>query len=202
MYSKIMHFLKAAWKLGDWICVFICWGGKAKVSPNIPALEQTSKCMHEPATSQEKVSLLCSINYPLDSEFREINCLRASHYRHFLSMRTEAMSVFHWKDGGFYSQDSCIGRVHWEALFQYASSRNSGEPCTVLPISTMGGVHLIILLGFNNTKWITRIQLALSIESSASLFRAEIGAMELFRARTKIPMPRIFGYELDDTNDV
>lgn len=66
----------------------------------------------------------------------------------------------------------------------------------------MGGVHLIRILGFGNTKWIARVQLEPSTQSSASLLRAEIDATELVRARTKIPVPRIFGYELDDKNEV
>ena len=66
----------------------------------------------------------------------------------------------------------------------------------------MGGVHLIRLLDFGDTKWIARVQLKPSTESSASLLRYDIGAAELVSARTKIPVPKIFGYELDDANEV
>lgn len=52
------------------------------------------------------------------------------------------------------------------------------------------------------SKWIARIHLKPSTESSASFLCSDIGATELVRARTKIPVPRIFGYELDDNNEV
>jgi aminoglycoside phosphotransferase (APT) family kinase protein len=55
-------------------------------------------------------------------------------------------------------------------------------------------------LSFGDAKWIARVQLRPSTPETASLLRAEIDAMELVRARTDIPVPRIFGFELDDAN--
>ena len=69
-------------------------------------------------------------------------------------------------------------------------------------MSTIGGVHLIRLLNFGDTRWIARVQLEPSTPTTASLLRAEINAMELVGARTDIPVPKIFGYELHDANSV
>lgn len=116
----------------------------------------------------------------------------------------------HWKDDVYYCQhpsrkqarDACLQRVNWKALCEYASSINADEPCSLLDKSTIGGVHLIRLLSFGGTQWIARVQLEPSTPTTASLLRAEIHAMELVRARTDIPVPKIFGYELDSTNRV
>ncbi|KAK9622303.1 hypothetical protein V6Z98_006977 [Aspergillus fumigatus] len=122
----------------------------------------------------------------------------------------EMLSTIKWKDDEYYCEhplqkrlrDVCVERVNWEALCQYASSKNSGRPCSLLEKSTIGGVHLIRLLSFGDAKWIARVQLRPSTPETASLLRAEIDAMELVRARTDIPVPRVFGFELDDANPV
>lgn len=135
------------------------------------------------------------------------------------------LSTLNWKDEAYYSQhphqkqlrDACLSRVNWGALCRYASSKNSERPCTLLEQHTLGGVHLIRLLmfpssdlqspclkasGSDQTLWIVRVQLEQSTPETESLLRAEINAMELVRMRTEIPVPRIYGYELNDENVV
>lgn len=135
------------------------------------------------------------------------------------------LPTLNWKDEAYYNQhpsqkklrDACLSRVHWDALCRYASSKNSDLPCTLLEQSTLGGVHLIRLLSFSSsdpqspspetvesdqTLWIARVQLEQSTTETESLLRAEIDAMELVRIRTEIPVPRIYGYELNDVNSV
>ncbi|RAL16218.1 phosphotransferase family protein [Aspergillus homomorphus CBS 101889] len=118
--------------------------------------------------------------------------------------------TLNWKDSDYYlrhpasqhARDACVARVDWDALCTYASSINQGKPCSLLPDSTMGGVHLIRLVNFEDTQWIARIQLEPATPATASGLRAEIDAMELVRARTTIPVPQVFGYKVDDTNPV
>lgn len=135
------------------------------------------------------------------------------------------LPTLNWKDEAYYNQhpsqkklrDACLSRVSWDALCRYASSKNSDLPCTLLEQSTLGGVHLIQLLSFSSsdpqapspetfepdqTLWIARVQLEQSTPETESLLRAEIDAMELVRIRTEIPVPRIYGYELNDVNSV
>lgn len=119
-------------------------------------------------------------------------------------------STLNWKDEDYYRQHpsrkqvrgACLQRVDWRALCKYASSINADKPCSLLDKSTIGGVHLIRLLNFGDTQWIARVQLESSTPTSASLLRAEINAMELVRARTDIPVPKVYDYELHDANSV
>ncbi|KAL4931868.1 phosphotransferase family protein [Aspergillus undulatus] len=123
-------------------------------------------------------------------------------------MPTEISSTLHWKTEKYYAQnhamqqlkDACIERVNWEALLQYASSQNSNRPCKLLDECTIGGIHLIRLLSFGDTSWIARVQLEPSTPATTRVAQAEIDAMELIRARTSVPIPKIFGYKVDDDN--
>lgn len=119
-------------------------------------------------------------------------------------------SILHWKTENYYVRhhamrklrDACLGRVKWEALLQYASSQNFNRPCKLLDQYTTGGVHLIRLLSFGDTSWVVRIQLEPSTPATACVAQAEIDAMELIRARTSVPIPKIFGYGVDDGNAI
>ncbi|KAL5365393.1 hypothetical protein BJX96DRAFT_181678 [Aspergillus floccosus] len=125
-------------------------------------------------------------------------------------METGSSLALQWKDDDFFRchpsrkrvRDACLERVRWDALCRYASSKNSGRPCTLLGMSTVGGVHLIRLLSFEDTRWIARVQLEPSTALSASLLQAEIDTMALVRDKTGIPIPNVFGYELTDANEI
>ncbi|GES58310.1 phosphotransferase enzyme family [Aspergillus terreus] len=125
-------------------------------------------------------------------------------------MDTISSLALQGKDDEFYRRypsrkrlvDSCLERVSWDALCRYASSKNSGRPCTLLGMSTIGGVYLIRLLSFGDMQWIARVQLEPSTPLSASLLRAEIDTMALVRAKTDIPIPHVFGYEFSDANEI
>lgn len=93
--------------------------------------------------------------------------------------------------------------VNWHALCDFASSKNFGIPCTILSDHTFGGGrHIVKLLSFGHIQWIARIQREPSTPLTARCFRAEIDAMELVRTRTNISVPKIYAYELEDTNIV
>ncbi|KAL3469908.1 hypothetical protein BJX99DRAFT_251616 [Aspergillus californicus] len=116
--------------------------------------------------------------------------------------------TLNWKPEKFYANnhflkklmDACVERVNWEALLQYASFQNSNRPCKLLDDYTIGGVHLIRLLSFEDTIWVVRVQLRPSTPATAHIAQAEVDAMELIRARANIPIPKILGYKVDDDN--
>ncbi|KAL4945884.1 hypothetical protein BDV06DRAFT_229742 [Aspergillus oleicola] len=113
-----------------------------------------------------------------------------------------------------HQRDACINRVNWDALLVYASSRNSSKPCIMLDQSTSGGVHLIRLLYFPDRVpasgaepkkkeeiWIARIQLHPSTPESQSRLQSEINTMNLIRTRSTFPIPKIYGYSLNDNDN-
>jgi hypothetical protein len=114
-----------------------------------------------------------------------------------------------WKGTDFYPKsspsrrlvDDCIKATNWDALCLYASILNNGIKCKALPNTTNGLFHLVRLLEFEDkTRWIARIQMCKSTERLAKKLKSEVDAMALVRERTKIAVPRIFGYEIDDKN--
>ncbi|CZR66037.1 uncharacterized protein PAC_15938 [Phialocephala subalpina] len=114
-----------------------------------------------------------------------------------------------WKGADFYPKnshsrclvDNCIKAIDWDALREYASALNNGIKCDVLPKITNGQYHLVCVLEFENkTRWVARIQMHKSTERLAKKLQREIDVMALIRERTKIPLPRVFGYEIDSNN--
>ncbi|KAL5330797.1 hypothetical protein ACEPPN_000320 [Leptodophora sp. 'Broadleaf-Isolate-01'] len=114
-----------------------------------------------------------------------------------------------WKGADFYPKNShsrclvnnCIKTIDWNALQEYASTLNSGIKCNVLPEITNGQNHLVSVLEFENkTRWVARIQMHKSTEKLAAELQREVDVMALMRERTKIPLPQVFGYEIDDNN--
>ncbi|KAG4436427.1 hypothetical protein IFR05_008082 [Cadophora sp. M221] len=114
-----------------------------------------------------------------------------------------------WKGADFYPKDSpsrclvdnCMKATNWDALRHYASALNDDIKCTILPRITNGLYHLVCLLEFENkTRWVVRIQMHKSTQRLAKRLQNEIDAMALIRERTKVPIPRVFGYEIDGNN--
>jgi hypothetical protein len=95
--------------------------------------------------------------------------------------------------------------INWDGLCEYAATKNISLPCTILPDKFGGGRHIVKLLSFNediSTLWIARIQREPSTDLTASCLRTEIDTMEFIRMKTEIRMPKIYAYELYDTNIV
>ncbi|KAH9210410.1 hypothetical protein DL95DRAFT_427659 [Leptodontidium sp. 2 PMI_412] len=92
-------------------------------------------------------------------------------------------------------------RIDWNALREYAATFNGGIKCNVLPENTNGQNHLVCVLEFENkTRWVARIQMHKSAKRLAAELQREVDVMALMRERTKIPLPQVFGYEIDDNN--
>jgi hypothetical protein len=97
----------------------------------------------------------------------------------------------------------CVAATNEKALLQYAKHLRNGTECHYLPYVTMGGVHLIRLLGFaDGVRWIARIQLRPSTAESAQRMKSEIDTMVLLRQRSAVPVPEVYYFELDDDNAV
>lgn len=116
-----------------------------------------------------------------------------------------------WKGTDFYPDgspsrgllDNCMKATNWEALCLYASTLNNSIECRILPNITNGQFHLVRLLEFENqSRWIARIQLRKSTERLAKKLQREVDAMAIVRERTNIPVPQVFGYEINDSNSV
>ncbi|CZT01770.1 uncharacterized protein RCO7_01963 [Rhynchosporium graminicola] len=114
-----------------------------------------------------------------------------------------------WKGADFYPMNShsryvvqnCIKTIDWNALQEYASRLHNGIKCLVLPGITNGQNHLVSVLEFENkTRWVARIQMYKSTQRLAAELQREVDVMALMRERTKIPLPQVFGYEIDDNN--
>lgn len=116
-----------------------------------------------------------------------------------------------WKGAAFYPEDStlqrlvdkCLHATNWAALRQYAASLNNGVKCTVLPRITNGLNHLVCVLQFKNkARWVARIQMSRSTPQLAAKLQSEVATMALLAERTRVPVPRVFGYEVDADNPV
>ena len=101
------------------------------------------------------------------------------------------------------SKDNQLPEINWAALQDYAVNlKNSKcekpttQTCYIPPIYNKGGLHLAIILEFNDgTKWVARIQLnELTSELEKRLLH-EVHTMKIIREQTEVPVPEVFGYE-------
>ncbi|KAL2169452.1 hypothetical protein VTG60DRAFT_5996 [Thermothelomyces hinnuleus] len=116
-----------------------------------------------------------------------------------------------WKGADFYPKDSpawrrvhdCLERTNWDELCSYATELNHGLGCHLLSDLTNGLHHVARVLEFENgSRWLGRIQMAASTKTRAANLQNEIDAMMLIRERTRIPVPRVFGYRIDDNHSI
>ncbi|KAK3368594.1 hypothetical protein B0H63DRAFT_441835 [Podospora didyma] len=105
----------------------------------------------------------------------------------------------------------CIKRTRWDELRRYASRLHSSDidndndivSCTLGPSITNGLHHLVPTLEFaDGAQWVARIQLAPSTPELAAKMQVEVDTMSLLRERTEVPIPKVFGYEVDTDNPV
>ena len=97
--------------------------------------------------------------------------------------------------------------INWDALCQYASKLNKGEPCTMDSPTTRGGRNLIRVLKFQNgTRWIARFRIPskdnYDFEASKRVLQQEVDCMQLVKDRTSVPVPTVFGYIASHENDI
>ncbi|KAJ8129537.1 hypothetical protein O1611_g4098 [Lasiodiplodia mahajangana] len=115
------------------------------------------------------------------------------------------IDLLNWKITEYSQPQSvheAIAKTNWAKLCQRASDLNHGLPCTLLHKRTNGLNNLVCILQFSDhTRWVARIGLHKSAADSAKL-RREVDVTQLIKERCKFPVPRIFAYEVDDSNHV
>ncbi|KAI5861327.1 kinase-like domain-containing protein [Durotheca rogersii] len=99
--------------------------------------------------------------------------------------------------------------VNQEALKAYTSKLRQNQPCTLSPEFSVGQDNLVRKIRFDDgVEWIARLRMPpMEGESSrpeATLLemQSELATMEFVRQKTDIPIPRVYGYELDGRNSV
>ncbi|TQN67095.1 hypothetical protein CSHISOI_08343 [Colletotrichum shisoi] len=116
-----------------------------------------------------------------------------------------------WKGSDYYPHDSssartvreCINRINEPELCHYASQINNNVPCDLLPYTTNGLHHLVSIIEFKDkTRWIARMQMTKSTEDTAAGLKVEVDTMSLLADQTRVPVPRVFGYQLTDENPI
>ena len=95
----------------------------------------------------------------------------------------------------------CLTRTNWEAILAVASRANGDKPCKLLPDYQVGGSSLARLLEFSDgTCWVARVRLRKSTAETFQRLQNEINTTVLLKTQTKAPVPRVFAFELDDSN--
>ena len=95
----------------------------------------------------------------------------------------------------------CLTRTNWEAILTVASRANGDKPCKLLLDFKVGGSSLARLLEFSDgTCWVARVQLRKSTAETSQRLQNGIDTTVLLKTQTKAPVPRVFGFELDNSN--
>ena len=97
--------------------------------------------------------------------------------------------------------------IDWDALCRYASKLHGNEACTMDPQFTMGLSCLVRIINFaSGTRWVAKIRIPTSNESrnnaSEIILQDEVDIMQLVRERTRVPVPKVFGYIADPNNEI
>lgn len=115
------------------------------------------------------------------------------------------MDRLNWKTD--IRQEPSIPEIDWDALRDYAinikrtlcqgAGIESSLKCDIPPMYSMGGLHLVRLLAFEDgTRWVARIRLHEATSESRNLFISETHTLCLIRERRSIPVPRVLGYDV------
>ncbi|KAJ6131795.1 Aminoglycoside phosphotransferase [Penicillium samsonianum] len=113
------------------------------------------------------------------------------------------MHSLNWKTD--IENDNQVPKINWTALQEFAISlRNSKDDssttktCHIPPIYNMGGLHLAIILEFDDgTKWVARIQRHKLTSELEKRLLHEIHTLSILHEQTDVPVPEVFGYETD-----
>ena len=106
------------------------------------------------------------------------------------------------------SQEDSLPMIDWDRLSTYAiqvkQSRETGHTCIsiptcqILPIYSLGGLHLVRLLEFDDgDRWIARAQLGPSTELSRARLLNEVQLLDYLHQSSRVPVPAVYGYELN-----
>lgn len=85
--------------------------------------------------------------------------------------------------------------VDWDLVRSYASSLRDGSKCVIDPAVALGGRHLVRIIRFEDgPQWIARLRTTSSADDDA-LLKREVDCLELVKARTSVPVPKVFGHQ-------
>ncbi|KAF2452339.1 kinase-like domain-containing protein [Lineolata rhizophorae] len=103
--------------------------------------------------------------------------------------------------------DDYIASIHTDAICALASSFRDGEPCRIFMEMRKGSFNLCYFIVFNSEpesdkgdKWVVRIPIVPRLGFPEEKMRAEIATMKYVAQKTKIPIPRLFGYSVGSDN--
>ncbi len=128
-----------------------------------------------------------------------------------MAAKNGAMPVLNWKETDF--TDTIRLRVDWDALQDYAirlrrslcetASAPPFSTCVLLPQYTLGGLHLVRLVEFDDgERWVARIRLHGGTDQSSQQLVHEVHTLSYLREQTRIPVPRIFAFESSTSNQI
>ncbi|KAK3377280.1 hypothetical protein B0T24DRAFT_620845 [Lasiosphaeria ovina] len=119
--------------------------------------------------------------------------------------------------GGEYADriNQFTGQVSEKALLSYASSLRGNQPCTISSEFSVGNFNLVRKIRFDDgVEWIARLRMPPIAGQETEMapdwarqkmhldMRSELATMEFIRQNTEIPIPRVYGYELNNQNSV
>ncbi|PVH70379.1 hypothetical protein DL98DRAFT_661210 [Cadophora sp. DSE1049] len=101
--------------------------------------------------------------------------------------------------------------VKWDVLASLSSSLRNGIPCEFGEKFSIGHFNMVRRIVFEDgISWVARLRLPLlkavfggreALDRASSL-KIEIASMKFFKAKTSIPVPGVYSYSADPTNDV
>ena len=97
--------------------------------------------------------------------------------------------------------------IDWDALCRYASKLHSNETCTMDPQFTMGLSTLVRIINFaSGTRWVAKVRIPSGkgeeYDASEFILQEEVNLMQLVKERTRVPVPKVFGYIADPDNEI
>ena len=95
--------------------------------------------------------------------------------------------------------------INWPPLAIYASTTRHkldgiSSPSHLSPEYTMGGLHVVRRINFaDGTQWLARVQRKKPTAELREKMRGEVATMQVVRARSQIPVPRVYAWDDNGT---
>lgn len=121
-------------------------------------------------------------------------------------MSTESTS---WTTVQGFLQDSdsqtvdCFHRTQWDELCRIASGLAGNLECIALDQVASGLNNIVRLLEFSDqTRWAAQVHIRRSGSplSSSTKLETEVATMQFIKEHCDLPVPRVFAYEVDESN--
>ncbi|WEW61225.1 hypothetical protein PRK78_006715 [Emydomyces testavorans] len=102
-------------------------------------------------------------------------------------------------------------RVDWDAVISIARRLRKGKNCKILPKYSIGIFNLVKRVDFEDgVSWVVRVRMPSlgglfgrrQLLPSEQAMSIEVAAMKFFKKKTSIPVPELYHYETDPSNQV